>query len=107
MVDKKKPVKKPTKPAVTKQQQAHADEIAAMVLLVECSKKEQKAREVKSQQDALVGTLNEFLNSYILMGYDMDGNPVALRYTKTHQESDALSTLLMKYIQHQPTETDD
>lgn len=61
-------------------------------------KQNNKAREVQSQTQALIGTVSEFLGSYILIGYDMVGEPVAFSYAKTPLETDALSTLLIKYV---------
>jgi|3_EtaG_2_1085321.scaffolds.fasta_scaffold56451_3 hypothetical protein len=42
--------------------------------------------------------LQEYLSSYILIGYTLDGRPVNVTYAPTPQDLDALSTNLQRYI---------
>lgn len=46
--------------------------------------------------NALISTISEFLESYIVMGYDIDGNPVVIRSAKTIQEREALMSMFIK-----------
>ena len=62
---------------------------------IEIKKKKVSKRQLTS---ALSGTLDEFLNNYILIGYDMDGSPVILRSHKTEMENEALKSLFIKYF---------
>jgi len=62
---------------------------------IEVKKKKVSKRQLTS---ALSGTLDEFLNNYILIGYDMEGSPVILRSHKTEMENEALKSLFIKYF---------
>lgn len=62
---------------------------------IEVKKKKVKRRQLTS---ALTGTLDEFLNNFILIGYDMEGSPVILRSHKTEMENEALRSLFIKYF---------
>lgn len=61
---------------------------------------DKKRKKVSKQQlsSALAGTLDEFLNNFILIGYDMEGSPVILRSHKTEMENEALKSLFVKYF---------
>lgn len=67
----------------------------ALKVNVETQKKKVGKRQLSS---ALSGTLNEFLNNFILIGYDMEGSPVILRSHKTEMENEALRSLFIKYF---------
>lgn len=47
---------------------------------------------------ALVGTMSEFLTCFKLMGYDLNGDPVNLTYCKEKMEKSALDNLFMEAI---------
>lgn len=47
---------------------------------------------------ALVSTLKEFLGNFIIIGYDLNNNPLIIKYAKTQMEKDALTSLAIKYI---------
>lgn len=51
-------------------------------------------------ENALVSTLKEFLANFIVIGYDLNGKPLILKYAKTQMEKDALSSLAIKYISY-------
>jgi hypothetical protein len=44
--------------------------------------------------------LEEFLGSFIIIGYTQKGNPISMTNSKTIQETDALNTSLQRYIQN-------
>ncbi|NBP16837.1 hypothetical protein EBU95_21030 [bacterium] len=60
--------------------------------------KQTDTRKVASLTTALINTMNEFLGSYIILGYSMDGHPVVISRSNNEMESDALTSLLMKYF---------
>jgi hypothetical protein len=62
---------------------------------IEVKKKKVSKRQLTS---ALTGTLDEFLNNFILIGYDMEGSPIILRSHKTEMENEALKSLFIKYF---------
>jgi hypothetical protein len=52
----------------------------------------------RKNTDALVNTVQEFLNSFIILGYTMDGQPVNFIFAHNQQEADSLATLLNKFF---------
>ena len=51
-------------------------------------------------ENALLSTLKEFLANFIVLGYDLNGKPILLKFAKTQMEKDALSSLAIKYISY-------
>jgi len=52
----------------------------------------------KRDLDALNSQILEFLNCFILIGYNCEGEPVTLISAHNQQEADSLGTLLNKFI---------
>lgn len=52
----------------------------------------------KKDLDALSSQILEFLNSFILIGYNFNGEPISLISAHNQQEADSLGTLLNKFI---------
>ncbi len=51
--------------------------------------------------NAISGTLEEFLQTFVLLGYDLNGAPITIVNTKTQQDADALSTAVTRFfMQH-------
>lgn len=48
--------------------------------------------------DNVAGFLEEHLDSFILLAYDIEGRPVTIKSTQTEQQSEALNSLLIKYF---------
>ena len=42
--------------------------------------------------------VEEYLSSFIIIGYDIEGDPVNITYASSQKDFDALSTGLQKYI---------
>lgn len=55
---------------------------------------------LRREQDmmSMCGNLQEYLGSYILIGYTLDGRPVNVTFATTPKDSDALSAALQKYV---------
>jgi hypothetical protein len=52
-----------------------------------------------NELEALVSTCQEFLKSFIILGYDFGGNPVQpIVFAHNQQEADALGNYLSKFI---------
>jgi hypothetical protein len=49
---------------------------------------------------ALTETVQEFLNSFIILGYTMEGEPVQTIFAHNQQEADSLATLVNKFFTH-------
>ena len=52
----------------------------------------------KRDLDALTSTILEFLNSFILIGYNFNGEPISIISAHNQQEADSLGTLINKFI---------
>ena len=63
--------------------------------LVEYAKKRTNQ---KRNVEQLTTTIEEYLSSFVLLGYNYDGEPVTLVSANTQQHSDSLSTLIQKFI---------
>jgi hypothetical protein len=62
---------------------------------------QERTRKAADQANAIAATLEEFLNSFVLLGYDLDGTPITMVSTKTQQDADALSTAVTRFfMQH-------
>jgi len=48
-----------------------------------------------------VNTIQEFLNSFIVLGYNFNGEPVHFISAHNQQEADSLATLVNKLFIHQ------
>ena len=57
-----------------------------------------KRQDQKRNVEQLSSIIEEYLSSFVLLGYNYDGEPVTLVSASTQQQSDSLSTLLQKFI---------
>jgi len=57
-----------------------------------------KRRESLKTLDDLASIIEEFTDSFILLGYDFKGNPVNLISAQTQQQADSLGTLVHKFL---------
>jgi hypothetical protein len=57
-----------------------------------------KKRKVESTELAINSTLEEFLDSYIIIGYDLKGDPLVMKYSQNHLQNDALQTLAIRFL---------
>lgn len=48
--------------------------------------------------DSLGPIISEFLDSFIVLGYDFDGQPLSFQVSAKTQQKDALDTLVLKYF---------
>lgn len=55
-------------------------------------------RNVEDINAALVNTISEFLNCFMIIGFTGEGNPVAITKSNNYMEKDALQTLLQKFF---------
>lgn len=56
--------------------------------------------EKRKDVELLKSTVDEFLNSFIILGYTFDGEPVNLMSAHNQQEADSLATLVNKVFIH-------
>ena len=57
-----------------------------------------KRQDQKRNVEQLSSIIEEYLSSFVLLGYNYDGEPITLVSASTQQQSDSLSTLLQKFI---------
>lgn len=57
-----------------------------------------KTNKKKKSLDEITSTLEEFLDSFIILGYDYSGESCTLISANTQQQADSLSTLIQKFI---------
>ena len=57
-----------------------------------------KRTEQKRNLEELTCIIEEFMDSFILLGYNYDGEPLTLVSANTQQQADSLSTMLQKFI---------
>lgn len=50
--------------------------------------------------NALLSTIKEFLDTFLVLGYDLEGSPVIMRNTSNQMQDDALQSLLIKYFSY-------
>tara|TARA_R100001463_G_scaffold73768_1_gene127636 strand:+ start:1274 stop:1609 length:336 start_codon:yes stop_codon:yes gene_type:complete len=60
------------------------------------NQKEYKTRQELS--DVVKSLVAEYLDSFIILGYDFDGSIVDIQASTSSQQKDALSTLILKYL---------
>ena len=58
----------------------------------------QAMRKRRMRMKAISGNLQEHLDSFILIGYTMTGEPVQMMFAPTPKDIDSLSTNLQKFI---------
>lgn len=61
-------------------------------------KEVKKIKDVEDINNALVCTISEFLDSFMILGYNSEGIPIALTKANTPLDADALHSLLVKFF---------
>jgi len=69
--------------------------------------KKRKKRVVEDELEAMVATCQEFMKSFIILGYSLDGNAVdPIIVAANQQDADALGNYLSKFINSQDSDQD-
>jgi hypothetical protein len=55
-------------------------------------------RESEDNSRALISTISEFLDCFVLLGYDQEGDPMIISYGPTSKDGDALRNLYLKFL---------
>ena len=61
-------------------------------------KEKKKFKKRQDLANRLASILSEYLDSYILLGYDFTGKHIDIRAAATPQQKEALNSFLMKYF---------
>ena len=80
-------------------------ELLREVLKTEYENKKTYNKKIKINT-ALASTLKEFLTNFVVLGYDLNNNPVIIKYARTQMEKDALKSLSLRYISELINEDD-
>ena len=56
------------------------------------------AKRKKKNKKAMCSNMEEYLSAYIVIGYDVDGEPMAITHANSQKDYDALSVALQKYV---------
>ena len=67
-------------------------------LKMEIETRTKKSKDVKTRE-ALASVASEFMTSFLILGYDLNGKEVVIRMEKSHMEKNALQSLILKYVQ--------
>lgn len=72
----------------------------ALLIHITSPDTQSRKRQTANELDAMVITCQEFLKSFVILGYNFEGQPVApVVYAHNQQEADALGSYLSKFIQ--------
>ena len=96
---KPKPPKKRRKTSASKssKKEEKLDKDAAYAALSAFFESPERTKYSKDAK-ALHGAIGEYLSSYIIIGYMMNGKPVATTYANNQRDLDALNTGLQKFL---------
>lgn len=66
-----------------------------------------RRKDTVDELDAMVATCQEFMSSFIILGYDMNHQPIQpIVYAHNQQEADSLGAYMSKFIHHNIKEID-
>ena len=58
----------------------------------------ERSRKSADNKIAISSTLEEFMKCFIVLGYDMNGNPINLIHANSQQDADSLSTAVNRFF---------
>lgn len=97
----KKTVKSPSKKndKLTPLDKAQINELLSQSIhnFVDRSKKE--ARDVDEVVNLIDTHLSEFLQAFVMFGYDMKGQPICIHHAVNQMDSDAINSLINRVLQ--------
>ena len=94
--DDKPTPKKPKK--TSKSSGLTSDQLQQILKEALMSHAETHTRKTADLCSSITATLEEFLQTFVVLGYDLDGMPITIVNTKTQQEADALSTAVTRFF---------
>ena len=90
--DKKKRIPKNNSDKIGKEQIKQLLKEALQADLLE------RSRKSTDNKVAISSTLEEFMKCFIVLGYDMNGNPINLVHANSQQDADSLSTAVNRFF---------
>jgi hypothetical protein len=102
MKDKDQQNNKPNKPKRVKASESKIDadtkEVIRKAMISSLEEKLANTNEIKKDLNALSNVVEEFLTSFIILGYTFEGEPVHCISAHNQQEADSLVTLINKFF---------
>jgi len=98
-----------TPPALLNQPDPSVMKIIRDAILIQAINPENQIRKryTNNELDAMVSTCQEFLKSFVILGYTFEGQPIQpIVFAHNQQEADALGSFLSKFIQSTIKEQD-
>jgi len=89
------PSKNETTTSFEKEQIKQLIEDALKEKIVEVNRKRNQQIDV---DNALINSINEFLDCFIILGFDLHGNPHTMSYAKNMKDASSLVSLLLKFV---------
>lgn len=93
---KSEPAKKA--PVISKNERAVVEELLRNAFNDYSIKFEAKKMERAETAKRVTGFISEFLSAFMIIGYDMQGNPMNIIHASNQMDADALSSALNKFI---------
>jgi len=75
-------------------------EMIQSALVAYLKEKLEEKNNSRKNYDALISVVEEFLNSFIILGYNFDGQPLQYICAHNQQQADSLATLVNKFFQN-------
>jgi hypothetical protein len=79
-------------------QNSHIIKALIQAALKEGIDKQKHVRESEDNINALISTVSEFLDCFVIIGYDQEGDPAVVSYAQTSRDGDALRNLYVKFL---------
>jgi hypothetical protein len=102
MKDKDQQNNKPIKPKRVKASESKIDadtkEVIRKAMISSLEEKLANTNDIKKDLNALSNVVEEFLTSFIILGYTFEGDPVHCISAHNQQEADSLVTLINKFF---------
>ena len=93
---KGEPIKKV--PVISKNEKAVVEELLRNAFNEYSIKFEAKKMERAEAAQRVTAFISEFLSAFMIIGYDMQGNPMNIIHASNQMDADALSSALNKFI---------
>jgi len=111
MKDDKTPRKRQSRSKKTEdfdpKEAAAIDELTQKALTAILQNQLKTKSDARKNTESLAATIEEFLSTYIILGYSLDGTPVQIISSHNQQEADSLTTLINKFINHTPFDSEE
>ena len=100
--NKKKVDKIPSKKddKITSLDRAQINELLSESIQSYITKVKKEAKDIDSAMSMINNYLSEFLQAFIVFGYDMKGQPVCVHHATNQMDSDALNSLVNRALFH-------